>query len=201
QIYTVLINPHKEALRSAPTLVKRRYSDFENLHQQLKKKYPPAMTNISFPRKVFTGNFTSETIAKRSTAFEQYLAHLFSYFEIRYSYDFMYFFVQDDFTTAIQCFLNKDYSTAACSFEKTLPVIEKLYGDSHPHVFNCLCGLVISYSNMEKYAVAEACAEVALKCSGAADDETMASLMMTTIRLCWTLGKDKQDLEKRLLDI
>ncbi|XP_059175754.1 sorting nexin-21-like [Physella acuta] len=197
-IYSILINPHKETLRTAQTIVRRRYSDFEILHQQLKKKFPSIMANVSFPRKVLTGNFTSETIAKRSTAFEQYLAHLFSYFEIRYCSDFMFFFVQDDFANGVHNFMEKDYVKATSYFEKTLPILERICGDSHPHVFNCLCGLVISYLNMEKYAVAEACAEVALKCSGAVDDETMASLMLTTIRLCWTLGKDKQELEKKL---
>ncbi|KAK0060858.1 sorting nexin-21 [Biomphalaria pfeifferi] len=199
--YTILMKPHKDALRTIPTVVKRRYSDFEHLHQQLRKGFPSIMANVAFPRKVLLGNFTSETIAKRSTAFEQYLTHLFSFFEIRFSSDFLYFFVLEDFSDAIRYFVQKDYGKAVLYFEKILPVLEKLYGDSHPHVLNCLCGLVVSYMKLEKYAVAEACSQVALKCMGAINDETMASLLMTSIRLCWTLGKDKQDLEKKVQDL
>ncbi|KAH9495632.1 Sorting nexin-21 [Bulinus truncatus] len=199
--YTILISPHKDITRSISTVIKRRYTDFELLHIQLKKKFPSTMANISFPRKVLLGNFTSETIAKRSTAFEQYLSDLFSCLEIRFCSEFLYFFLQDDFTHAVQYFLQKDYSNAVLYFEKILPVIEKLYGDSHPYVFNCLCGLIVSYLKLEKYSVAEACSQVALKCLGAICDETMAALLMTSIRLCWTLGKDKQDLERRLQDL
>lgn len=184
--------------RSSQSVIVRRYSDFEHLHHQLKKKFPSLITRISFPRKVLTGNFTSETIAKRSVAFEQYLAHLFSFFEIRYSSEFMEFFVRDEYTIAVSFFLSKEFSNAASHFERTLPVLEKLYGDSHPHVFHCLCGLVVSYMSIEKFPTAHSCAEMALRCSGSADAELATALILTAIRLCWTLGKDKQDLEKKL---
>ncbi|CAG5131403.1 unnamed protein product [Candidula unifasciata] len=196
--YTILINPHKEVPRSSQSVVIRRYSDFEHLHHQLRKKFPSLISRISFPRKVLTGNFTSETIAKRSVAFEQYLAHLFSFFEIRYSSEFMEFFVRDEFTIAVSFFLSKEFSNAASHFENTLPVLEKLYGDSHPHVFHCLCGLVVSYMSIDKLPTAHSCAEMALRCSGSADAELVTALILTTIRLCWSLGKDKQDLEKKL---
>lgn len=198
QNYTVLINPHKEALKSAQSVIIRRYSDFEQLHHQLKKRFPAIISHISFPRKILTGNFTSETIAKRSTAFEQYLTHLFSVFEIRYSSEFMEFFIRDDFSIAISFFINKEFSNAALNFERTVPVLQKLYGNSHPLVFHCLCGLVVSYMSMEKYPVAHTCAEMALQYSETVDVETLTSLIVTNIRLCWTLGKDKQEWEKKL---
>ena len=156
------------------------------------------MSQISFPRKILTGNLTSSTIAKRSTAFEQYLTHIFSHFDLRYSHEFMEFFVQDGFHEAVQHFLSQEVSKAAELFEQVLPVLDKLYGDSHPHVFHCLCALVVCYSRMERTHAALTCAQVALKCSGSADDDILISLLQATVRLSWTLGKDKSDLEKRL---
>ncbi|XP_005096793.1 sorting nexin-21 [Aplysia californica] len=200
--YTILINPHRETTRSTQTVVIRRYSDFENLHQRLKKKFPPLMSNISFPRKILTGNFTSQTIAKRSTAFEQYLAHLFSHFEVRYSQEFMEFFLTDGYSNAVLCFLNKNFAAAIVAFEKTLPVLEKLYGDFHPYVCQCLCSLVSCYVSVDKPTMAHACVEVALKCccseGSAADEDLRVALMLTAIRLCWTLGKEKTELEKKV---
>ena len=179
-------------------MIIRRYSDFEGLHQHLKKRFPSLMSQISFPRKILTGNLTSSTIAKRSTAFEQYLAHIFSHFDLRYSHEFMEFFVQDDFYAAVRHFLSHDFSKAVGLFEQVLPILDKLYGDSHPHVFHCLCALVVCYTRMERAHAASTCAQVALKCAGSADHDLLTSLLQATVRLSWTLGKDKSDLEKRL---
>ncbi|GFO43510.1 sorting nexin-21-like [Plakobranchus ocellatus] len=196
--YSVLINPHWESSKGNETVIIRRYSDFENLHQRLKKRFPSIMSQISFPRKILTGNLTSSTIAKRSTAFEQYLTHIFSQFDLRYSQEFMEFFVQEDFHDAVQLFLACDFTKAAELFEQILPILDKLYGDSHPHVFHCLCALVVSYIRVDRTQVALTCTEAALKCSGSANDEFIISLLQTAVRLSWTLGKDKGDLEKRL---
>ncbi|GFR65534.1 sorting nexin-21-like [Elysia marginata] len=196
--YTVLINPHRDVSKGNETVITRRYSDFESLHQRLKKRFPSVMSQISFPRKILTGNLTSSTIAKRSTAFEQYLAHIFSNFDLRYSHEFMEFFVQDGFQEAVQHFLSQDFPKAAGPFEYVLPILDKLYGDSHPHVFHCLCALVVCYTRMERTHAALTCAQVALKCSGSADDCILSSLLQAAVRLSWTLGKDKSDLEKRL---
>ncbi|RUS72831.1 hypothetical protein EGW08_019410 [Elysia chlorotica] len=196
--YTVLINPHRDSPKGKETVITRRYSDFEGLHQRLKKRFPSLMSQISFPRKILTGNLTSSTIAKRSTAFEQYLTHIFSHFDLRYSHEFMEFFVQDGFHNAVQLFLSQDLSRASELFEQVLPILDKLYGDSHPHVFHCLCALVVCYSRLERTHAALTCAEVALRCSGSADNDLLTSLIQATVRLSWTLGKDKSELERRL---
>jgi len=200
--YTILINPHKDNTRSSQTLIIRRYSDFEAFHHRLKKQFSSLLSNISFPRKILTGNFTSQTIAKRSTAFEQYLTHLFSHFDVRYSQVFMEFFLGNSYSDGVLHFLEKNFILAIAEFEKSLPILEKLYGDFHPCVCYCVCALVSCYGSIDKPVVAHACVEVALRCclaeGSAADDELRVALMLTAIRLCWTLGKEKQDLEEKV---
>ncbi|XP_061591627.1 sorting nexin-21 [Cololabis saira] len=66
-----------------PAIITRRYSDFQRLHATLRRKYGGQMERICFPRKKLHRNFTSETIAKRSRAFEQYLSHLCSLSALR----------------------------------------------------------------------------------------------------------------------
>ncbi|XP_035999244.1 sorting nexin-21-like [Fundulus heteroclitus] len=61
-----------------PAVITRRYSDFQRLHATLRRNHGDQMERVSFPRKKLRRNFTAETIAKRSRAFEQYLSHLCS---------------------------------------------------------------------------------------------------------------------------
>lgn len=205
QTYTILINPNKESAKISPTVIKRRYSDFENLHYTLKKKFSSVMSQISFPRKLLVGNFTCETIAKRSTAFEQYLTHLYSVFEVRYSPAFMKFFIHDDLDIAVNYFLEEKYSNSVPYLEKTVPVLEKLYGNFYNLVCQCLCCLVVCYIKLDKVAIAHSCAEVAMKCclpqASSADDELRCAILSTAIRLYWRLGLEKKTLESQLEEL
>ncbi|XP_037628715.1 sorting nexin-21 [Sebastes umbrosus] len=66
-----------------PAIITRRYSDFQRLHTTLRRNHGDQMERVCFPRKKLRRNFTAETIAKRSRAFEQYLSHLCSLSALR----------------------------------------------------------------------------------------------------------------------
>ncbi|KAK2850897.1 hypothetical protein Q5P01_007173 [Channa striata] len=66
-----------------PAIITRRYSDFQRLHATLRRNHGDQMERVCFPRKKLHRNFTAETIAKRSRAFEQYLSHLCSLSPLR----------------------------------------------------------------------------------------------------------------------
>ncbi|XP_068454699.1 sorting nexin-21 [Clinocottus analis] len=66
-----------------PAVIARRYSDFQRLHAALRRDHADRMERVCFPRKKLRRNFTAETIAKRSRAFEQYLSHLCSLSALR----------------------------------------------------------------------------------------------------------------------
>ncbi|KAM8753872.1 sorting nexin-21 [Acanthopagrus schlegelii] len=79
-----------------PAIITRRYSDFQRLHATLRRNHGDQMERVCFPRKKLRRNFTAETIAKRSRAFEQYLYHLCSLSTLRGALCVRQFFYMTD---------------------------------------------------------------------------------------------------------
>ncbi|KAM3872423.1 sorting nexin-21 [Diretmus argenteus] len=82
-----------------PAVITRRYSDFQRLHAMLRRIHGDQMEHVCFPRKKLRRNFTAETIAKRSRAFEQYLSHLCSLSTLRGALCVRQFFYLADLQT------------------------------------------------------------------------------------------------------
>ncbi|XP_049921353.1 sorting nexin-21 [Epinephelus moara] len=82
-----------------PAIITRRYSDFQRLHATLRRNHGDQMERVCFPRKKLRRNFTAETIAKRSRAFEQYLSHLCSLSALRGTLCVRQFFYLTDLQT------------------------------------------------------------------------------------------------------
>ncbi|KAI3357020.1 hypothetical protein L3Q82_003653 [Scortum barcoo] len=82
-----------------PAIITRRYSDFQRLHATLRRNHGDQMERVCFPRKKLRRNFTAETIAKRSRAFEQYLSHLCSLSALRGAPCVRQFFYLSDLQT------------------------------------------------------------------------------------------------------
>lgn len=82
-----------------PAIITRRYSDFQRLHATLRRNHGDQMERVCFPRKKLRRNFTAETIAKRSRAFEQYLSHLCSLPALRGALCVRQFFYLTDLQT------------------------------------------------------------------------------------------------------
>ncbi|XP_042370586.1 sorting nexin-21 [Plectropomus leopardus] len=82
-----------------PAIITRRYSDFQRLHATLRRNHGDQMERVCFPRKKLRRNFTAETIAKRSRAFEQYLSHLCSLTALRGALCVRQFFYLSDLQT------------------------------------------------------------------------------------------------------
>lgn len=64
-----------EQMPAASWVVTRRYSEFHELHQKLRSKYP-SVRNLDFPRRRMVMKFQSEFLRKRRAALEQYLRDL-----------------------------------------------------------------------------------------------------------------------------
>ncbi|KAM6928742.1 sorting nexin-21 [Lycodopsis pacificus] len=82
-----------------PAVITHRYSDFQRLHAALRHNHRDQMERVCFPRKKLRRNFTAETIAKRSRAFEQYLSHLCSLSALRGALCVRQFFYLTDLQT------------------------------------------------------------------------------------------------------
>ncbi|KAM8863109.1 LOW QUALITY PROTEIN: sorting nexin-21 [Spinachia spinachia] len=76
-LYTIHVGQSADSDQT-PAVITRRYSDFQRLHAALRRNHGHQMERVCFPRKKMRRNYTAETIAKRSRAFEQYLSHLCS---------------------------------------------------------------------------------------------------------------------------
>lgn len=193
--YTIMISS-SSGLKDVSTSIVRRYSDFEHLQKQLKKRFPKLLSGIVFPQKVFVGNFTSETIARRSRAFEQYLTHLYSILDVRYAPEFTKFFTGEDYAQAMQGFVEGKYFHAITCLERYVPVMEKLYGSSHQRLAQAVCALVVSHAKMNRSDVADTYATLAME--GLPQSPLTVPLLQMLARLRWSLGRDKQDVEEKL---
>ncbi|ESO87798.1 hypothetical protein LOTGIDRAFT_127188, partial [Lottia gigantea] len=197
QLYTIQISSHTED--SDISCIERRFSDFEKLNAVLRKRFPDQMEAVAFPRKVLMGNFRQATIATRSRAFEQYLSHLYAIYQIRYSRDFLEFFLLDSLRDGYKNLQQENYTNAIANLEYCLPLTEKLYGNTNSTVINILCALAICYKSLDRPHISQKYSEAAVMCYDEDDcDETYVAVLILTIRLCWELGKDKQDLELKL---
>ncbi|KAL2874559.1 tRNA (guanine-N(7)-)-methyltransferase (tRNA(m7G46)-methyltransferase) [Colletotrichum sp. CLE4] len=64
-----------EKMPAATWMVTRRYSEFHELHQKLRSRYP-SVRNLEFPRRRMVMKFQSEFLRKRRDALEKYLKDL-----------------------------------------------------------------------------------------------------------------------------
>ncbi|KAH7312240.1 PXA domain-containing protein [Stachybotrys elegans] len=64
-----------EQMPAASWIVTRRYSEFLDLHQKLRSRYP-SVRNLDFPRRRMVMKFQSEFLRKRRQALEHYLREL-----------------------------------------------------------------------------------------------------------------------------
>lgn len=195
--YQILITGN--GIEKAPCIVQKRYSDFEKLNHKLKKKFPSIMETVSFPGKVLIGNLKCETIAKRSRAFEQYLNHVMSIGEIRFSSETQMFFYEIELDTGFSMLLKEKYKEAIALLEQNLPIQEKILGSANKNVVKTICALVACSEAVEDRERALKFSTMGLSCIG--DDISniyYLPLLHSSIYLHWMLGREKTHLEAKL---
>ena len=201
QLYKILLT-RSGVVDDSPCIIQRRYSDFEKLYSGLKKQYPGIMSQVSFPKKRFTGNFTPETIARRSRSFEQFLGHLYSIDAIRFGSLFKEFFYSQDVEDAYKLLSEGSYFKAASLFQKIVPAEERIMGEYSSDVGATLCAITVSYLKLDEKDLSLQYGLSAIKCLRTSENKSLyVSLLNACIHLCWVLGKDKQSLETRLSEL
>uniref|UniRef100_A0A8B9STJ9 Sorting nexin family member 21 n=1 Tax=Anas platyrhynchos TaxID=8839 RepID=A0A8B9STJ9_ANAPL len=135
------------------------------------------MAGIAFPRKRLRRNFTAETIAKRSRAFEQFLSHLHS---IRLTCTGMY-------REALATWAN------ACRLQERLGVC------GSGRFLLTLAGLAVCHQELDQLGEAHGCCEQALQLLEAQDSHPLLGpFLQAHVHLAWKVGKDKRRSEARL---
>ncbi|OLN85087.1 Sorting nexin-12 [Colletotrichum chlorophyti] len=96
-----VVEVHRDAGEKMPAAtwtVTRRYSEFHELHQKLRTRYP-SVRNLDFPRRRMVMKFQSEFLRKRRDALELYLRQLLMLPEVCRSRDLRAFLSQSAIAT------------------------------------------------------------------------------------------------------
>lgn len=131
----------RTAMDPQPATIERRYTDFRDMYQNLKRDFPQEMSNIDFPNKVLMGNFSASLIAERGRAFEDLLTHIAQNSTLRSSSTFLDFLQNIELTKACQLL---DERNDACIplLENTFMLLNKIFMDRSKPVLLILCRLV-----------------------------------------------------------
>ncbi|XP_067410029.1 sorting nexin-21 isoform X2 [Emydura macquarii macquarii] len=183
----------------APATIARRYSDFERLNRRLRRQFSCDMAGVSFPRKRLRRNFTAETIAKRSRAFEQFLAHLHSITEIRRSAAFLEFFFLRDLQAAQRLTCSGMYQEALATWSNAYRLQDKLGICNSGRFLLTLAGLAVCHQELDELSEAHCYCEKALQLLEAQDSHPLLEpFLQAHIHLSWKVGKEKHQSEARL---
>ncbi|NXN72709.1 SNX21 protein, partial [Himantopus himantopus] len=186
----------------APAAITRRYSDFERLNRRLRCRFGCDMAGIAFPRKRLRRNFTAETIAKRSRAFEQFLSHLHSIAEIRRSPEFLEFFFLQDLRVAQRLTCTGMYREALATWANAYRLQDRLGVCSSGRFLLTLAGLAVCHQELDELCEAHGCCEQALQLLEAQGSHPLLGpFLQAHIHLAWKVGKDKRRSEARLQDL
>ncbi|XP_030318985.1 sorting nexin-21 isoform X2 [Calypte anna] len=186
----------------APATITRRYSDFERLNHRLRCRFGCDMAGVAFPRKRLRRNFTAETIAKRSRAFEQFLSHLHSIAEIRRSPEFLEFFFLQDLRAAQRLTCTGMYREALATWANAYRLQDRLGVYGSGRFLLTLAGLAVCHQELDQLGEAHGCCEQALELLEAQGSHPLLGpFLQAHIHLAWKVGKDKRRSEARLQDL
>ncbi|XP_028667669.1 sorting nexin-21 isoform X1 [Erpetoichthys calabaricus] len=184
-----------------PGIITRRYTDFAKLHSHLRKHNKEDMEGIVFPRKKLRRNFAAETIGKRSRAFEQYLAHLYSIADLRRSPVFLDFFFFRDLVEGQSLLRAGQYEEALRCFVNAMNLQEKLGSWQQGNWLFTLASIVASFQELEQLEEAQEYCERALRDLSTHQEEKhplLVPLLQANVRLSWKISKDKRHSEAHL---
>lgn len=189
-----------------PVTIERRYTDFLNLYDGLRKDHAALVDRVIFPKKVFIGNFSSDLIAERSSAFETFLDHVVSTPVLRESDHFLKFLQEAELTRACQLLDERRNEQAVPILENCFRLLNKIYTDRSRSVLLMLCRLVAACTTCPvPNPAAEKWAELALRRYDSVCDAELlvlyVPLLQTCVHLWWQRGRDNQFLEDRLKNI
>ncbi|XP_069691976.1 sorting nexin-21 isoform X3 [Periplaneta americana] len=203
--YTVMVRKDGIQPDPNPAVIERRYSDFLELYESLRREFPSLMTGVTFPKKVIIGNFAPGVISERSAGFEALLEHLTTEEKLRESACLASFLQGREQREAHEWMKAKRYDQAIPLLENSFRLLNKLHTDRHPAVMLALCRLVACCNADPTTTSAERFADLALRRYEAVSDADLLQFYVPLLQLCvrlwWTVGRDKRPLEARLEDL
>ena len=224
--YTVLIK-RVPGLETKPAVIERRYSDFLNFYNEIRKRYSSLMKDVIFPKKILIGNFSLDLIQRRSLEFKNFLAYSLSVPEIRSSREFASFLYFPELKAAKVCLQSIYLEEAGNILENVYFIQDKLAihsGLTSGQLVHTLCCLIGCYNAVDNTAEAKRLAErtfeilfnnsvVCIPNNNRQDSsvyevtnlfetsELILPLIMLSLRLRWFSGQQKISLENKLEEL
>lgn len=184
-IYGLNVRQDSSIVDTNPITIDRRYTDFFNLYTQLKRDYPQQMQNIIFPKKVLLGNFSSDLIIERSTAFEIMLMHICTSSILRESSYFLYFLQNNELKKACQLLDERRNEQAVPILENCFYLLNKIFMDRSKPVLLILCRLVAACTTSPvPHQSADKWAELALRRYESVCDTDLLTLYVPLLHTC-----------------
>ncbi|XP_053127344.1 sorting nexin-20 isoform X2 [Hemicordylus capensis] len=184
---------------SNKSMIERRYSDFEKLHTYLLKEFYDEMEDVTFPKKILTGNFTEEIILERKLAFQDYLRLLYSMEFVRTSRMFIDFIIRPELEEAYSCLRGGQYTKALEGLLAAVVLQEKLTKHRPIVLVPTLCAILVCYKDLEDSRSAYEFGERALlRLEKYPGHRYHMPLLETMISLAYELGKDFVSLQEKL---
>ncbi|XP_022912673.1 sorting nexin-21 [Onthophagus taurus] len=204
-IYTIQVRHISGRDDSKPATIERRYTDFLNLYNGIKKDYPELMSTVVFPKKVLTGNFDNKLITTRSSSFEQMLRFVATEPKLRETRALLNFLQENEYLKCKELILSNEYSYAASILENQFRLLNNVYTDRSPPVLFTLCRLLGCSVAIPGTPTADKWADLALHRFEGVSDTDLLELYLPLLHVCikvwWVKGRDKEALERRFLEL
>lgn len=146
-LYDLTVRQDKyQQIDSQPITIQRRYTDFRELYNNLKRDFPQEMSGIQFPNKVLVGNFSSSLIAERGATFEELLTQISRNATLKNSSVFLDFLQNHEMNKACQ-FIDERNDLCIPILENSFFLLNKIFTDRSRPVLLILCRLVAACTN------------------------------------------------------
>lgn len=147
---------------SDQAVIERRYSEFYQLNQSLRKECPKVMKDVKFPqKKLFSKKFEGQTVEDRMRMFEKFLRYIYHQESVIETKAFQNFFYRPHLRQATQHLKCESYEESYEEYRLALELQKKL-GSSKQNKITSMCGIVETSKKLKEYERAETVGEECL---------------------------------------
>ncbi|KAH8376948.1 hypothetical protein KR093_002326, partial [Drosophila rubida] len=205
-VYELTVRQDSQVMDAQPAKLERRYTDFRELYQSLKRQHPNELCTLNFPQKVLMGNFSADLIGERSMAFEVFLSHVVAQPLLKESPALLRFLQHEELTRACHFLDERRNELAIPILENCFRLLNKIYMNRSRPVLLLLCRLVAACTvSPVPHHAAERWALLALSRFDTLCDIDLLPLYIPLLHTCahlwWQRGQDQKPITDRLTDM
>lgn len=200
--YEIALDTPPQTISQHSGSIFRRYTDFLQLYEGLRKDYGSLMQAVVFPKKCFMGNFSTEVVEERVLLFTDFLLAIMDRGELRDSSHFLRFLQDPELQRACRLLDERRSEEALPILENCFVLLNKVYTYRSKDVLLVLCRLVAASSHPIPSPDANKWADLALRRFEGVCDADLLQLYVPLIKACvylfWKTGRDKTHLDTQL---